>query len=255
MAAAKGTAMSELHGKRILVTGGARGMGRSHVEHLSSLGARVVIADVLDAAGTELAVELRALNHDVVFVHLDVTSESKWAAAVAHVQSLWGGLDGLVNNAGVTGTWGGPEVEDLAAWSATIAVNQTGSYLGIRHVAPLIRDVGGGSIVNVSSILGFVGDGDYFAYSASKGALRTMTRAAALKYADHAIRVNSICPGMVRTPMNDEEADADSYVRDTPLRRMAEPIEISRAVAFLLSDDASYITGSDLVIDGGYLAR
>ncbi|WP_345186183.1 glucose 1-dehydrogenase [Microbacterium panaciterrae] len=247
--------MSKLQGKRILVTGGARGMGRSHVEYLSELGARVVIADVLDADGAELASELRGQNRDVVFVHLDVTSETNWARVVAHAQSLWGGLDGLVNNAGVTGTWGGPEVEDLSAWNATIAVNQTGSYLGIRHVAPLMRSAGGGAIVNVSSILGFVGDGDYFAYSASKGALRTMTRAAALKYANDAVRVNAICPGMVRTPMNDEEADADGYVSHTPLKRMAEPIEISRAVAFLLSDDASYITGSDLVIDGGYLAR
>jgi NAD(P)-dependent dehydrogenase (short-subunit alcohol dehydrogenase family) len=247
--------MCDLQGKRILVTGGARGMGRSHVEHFSSVGARVLVADILDSAGEALVGELAGNDRDVEFAHLDVTSERDWKAVVARAEARWGGLDGLVNNAGVTGTWGGPEIEDLVAWNRTISVNQTGGYLGIRTAAPLMRRSGGGAIVNVSSILGFVGDGDYFAYSASKGALRQMTRAAALKYASDAIRVNSVCPGMVRTPMNDEEADADSYVSDTPLRRMAEPIEISRAVAFLLSDHASYITGSDLVIDGGYLAR
>ena len=118
-----------------------------------------------------------------------------------------------------------------------------------------MRANGGGSIVNISSILGFVGDGDYFAYTATKGALRLMSKSAALKYAPDGIRVNCICPGMVRTPMNDEEIDADAYVLNTPMLRMAEPVEVSKAVLFLLSDDATFITGSDLVIDGGYLAR
>lgn len=247
--------MSLLQSKRILVTGGARGMGRSHVEHLSSLGARVLLGDVLDADGVAVADQLQSLGRDVLFCHLDVSAERDWCLAAQLATQRWGGLDGLVNNAGITGVWGGPEEEDLDAWNQTIAVNQTGAYLGIRHVAPLLRASGGGSIVNISSILGYVGDGDYFAYSASKGAMRQMARAAALKYASAGIRVNAVCPGMVHTPMNDEEADADSYVADTPLKRMAEPIEISKAVAFLLSDDASYITGSDLVIDGGYLAR
>lgn len=246
--------MSLLQSKRILVTGGARGMGRSHVEHLTSLGARVLLGDVLDAEAIAVTEQLRSLGRDVIFSHLDVTAERDWHRATDIADQQWGGLDGLVNNAGVTGVWGGPE-EDLEAWSRTIAVNQTGAYLGIRHVAPRLRAAGGGSIVNISSILGFVGDGDYFAYSASKGALRQMARAAALKYAPAGIRINAVCPGMVRTPMNDEEADADGYVADTPLKRMAEPIEVSKAVAFLLSDDASYITGSDLVVDGGYLAR
>lgn len=247
--------MPDLTGKRIIVSGGARGMGRSHVEHLSELGARVLIGDVLDADGEALERDLRELGRDVSFVHLDVTREQDWQAAVSRATELWSGVDGLVNNAGITGTWGGPELEDLEAWNATIAVNQTGGYLGIRSVVSQMRRGGGGSIVNISSILGFVGDGDYFAYTASKGALRSMSRAAALKFVGDGIRVNSVCPGMVRTPMNDAEADADSYVQDTPMKRMAEPIEVSRAVAYLLSDDASYVTGTDLVIDGGYLAR
>lgn len=247
--------MPDLTGKRIIVSGGARGMGRSHVEHLSELGAQVLIGDVLDADGEALERDLRELGRDVSFVHLDVTREQDWQAAVSRATELWSGIDGLVNNAGITGTWGGPELEDLEAWNATIAVNQTGGYLGIRSVVSQMRRGGGGSIVNISSILGFVGDGDYFAYTASKGALRSMSRAAALKFVGDGIRVNSVCPGMVRTPMNDAEADADSYVQDTPMKRMAEPIEVSRAVAYLLSDDSSYVTGTDLVIDGGYLAR
>jgi NAD(P)-dependent dehydrogenase (short-subunit alcohol dehydrogenase family) len=247
--------MTDLQGKRILVTGGARGMGASHADYLSGRGAKILIADVLDAGGQELAADLGSSEADVRFTHLDVTREADWQAAVANAQEWWGGLDGLVNNAGITGTPGGPEVEDLEAWSQTIAVNQTGGYLGIRAVVPVMRAGGGGAIVNVSSILGFVGDPDYFAYTATKGAVRLMAKSAALKYAADGIRVNSVCPGMVRTPMNDDEIDADTYVVNTPMKRMAEAVEVSKAVAFLLSDDAAFITGSDLVIDGGYLAR
>ncbi len=241
--------------KRFFVTGGARGMGACHARHLAEEGAAVVIGDILDQEGADLARKLQADGLNVRYTHLDVTSEASWEAAIGKTVDWLGGIDGLVNNAGITGTPGGPEVEGPDAWGATIAVNQTGAYLGIRAVVPHLRAAGGGSVVNVSSILGFIGDGDYFAYSATKGALRLMTRSAALKYAPDGIRVNSICPGMVRTPMNDAEVDADSYVTGTPMRRMAEPIEVSKAVLFLLSDDAGFITGSDLVVDGGYLAR
>jgi NAD(P)-dependent dehydrogenase (short-subunit alcohol dehydrogenase family) len=244
-----------VQGKRFLVTGGARGMGACHARHLAGEGAAVVIGDILDQEGADLAGKLQADGLTVGYSHLDVTDEASWQAAIDKVLDWLGGIDGLVNNAGVTGTPGGPEAEGPDAWSATVAVNQTGAYLGIRAVVPHLKAAGGGSVVNVSSILGFIGDGDYFAYSATKGALRLMARSAALKYAPDGIRVNSICPGMVRTPMNDAEVDADSYVINTPMRRMAEPIEVSKAVLFLLSDDASFITGSDLVVDGGYLAR
>lgn len=247
--------MADLQGKRVLVSGGARGMGASHADHLSASGARVLMADILDLEGEAKAQQLRESGRDVQYIHLDVTSEEQWVAAAARAEALWGGLDGLVNNAGVTGQPGGPEVEGLAAWNATVNVNQTGTYLGIRTIAPRLRDAGGGSIVNVSSILGFIGDGDYFAYTATKGAVRLMTRAAALKFAGEGVRVNCVCPGMVRTPMNDAEVAADEYVAATPMGRMAEPIEVSRAVGFLLSNDSEFITGTDLVIDGGYLAK
>ncbi|MEU1185119.1 glucose 1-dehydrogenase [Streptomyces sp. NPDC005820] len=244
-----------VRGKRFIVTGGARGMGASHARHLAEEGAAVVIGDVLDKEGMDLADELQADGLEVHYTYLDVTDEASWKAAVDGTVGQLGAIDGLVNNAGVTGIPGGPEAEGLDAWNATVSVNQTGAYLGLRAVVPHLRAAGGGAVVNVSSILGFIGDGDYFAYSATKGALRLMTRSAALKYAPDGIRVNSVCPGMVRTPMNDAEVDADGYVTNTPMRRMAEPVEVSKAVLFLLSDDASYITGSDLVIDGGYLAR
>jgi NAD(P)-dependent dehydrogenase (short-subunit alcohol dehydrogenase family) len=242
-------------GKRFVVTGAARGMGACHAHHLAQEGASVVIGDILDQEGAQVAEKLRDTGLAVRYTHLDVTDEASWQNAIDDAVAFCGGLDGLVNNAGITGTPGGPEVEDPEAWNATVAVNQTGAYLGIRTVVPHLKAAGGGSVVNVSSILGFIGDGDYFAYSATKGALRLMSRSAALEYAGDGIRVNSVCPGMVRTPMNAEEVDADGYVTNTPMQRMAEPIEVAKAVLFLLSDDAAFITGSDLVVDGGYLAR
>lgn len=244
-----------VQGKRYIVTGGARGMGASHARHLAENGAAVLIGDVLDDEGRALAGSLAGEGLTVEYVHLDVTDEGSWNAACDVAIEVFGGIDGLVNNAGITGIPGGPEAEGLEAWNATIAVNQTGAYLGIRTVVPHLRAAGGGSIVNISSILGLVGDRDYFSYTATKGALRLMSRSAALTFVSDGIRINSVCPGMVRTPMNDDEVDADAYVLDTPMKRMAEPVEVSKAVLFLLSDDAAYITGSDLVVDGGYLAR
>ena len=244
-----------LSGKTVVVTGAARGMGASHARVLAEHGAAIVIADILDDAGSTLAADLESQGHENLYLHLDVTSSTDWEAAVRKVVDRFATIDVLVNNAGVTGTPGGLEVEDEKAWADTIGVNQTGAYLGMRAVAPLMRRAGRGSIINISSILGFAGDGDYFAYNASKGALRTMTRSAALKLAPDRIRVNTVCPGMVRTPMNELEVDAQSYVDATPMQRMAEPSEVSHAVLFLASVESSYITGTDLVVDGGYLAQ
>lgn len=244
-----------LRDKIVLVTGGARGMGASHAQLLAEHGAAVAIGDVLHDAGRETVAALAERGLRVTYVPLDVTDQGSWERAIAEIEALYGPPSVLVNNAGVTGTPGGFEVEGPEAWSATVAVNQTGAYLGMRAVAAGMKRSGGGSIINVSSILGFVGDADYFAYNATKGALRTMSRSAALKLAEDRIRVNTVCPGMVRTPMNEQEVDADAYVEATPLKRMAEPVEVSYAVLFLASDESSYITGADLVVDGGYMAR
>jgi NAD(P)-dependent dehydrogenase (short-subunit alcohol dehydrogenase family) len=161
-----------------------------------------------------------------------------------------------VNNAGVIDE-GGAVDEDLEAWHRVIAVNQTGMFLGMKHAVPAMRRAGGGSIVNVSSTLGVVGADDYIAYQASKGAVRQMTRSAALSYVRDGIRVNTICPGFIETPMTDELEDEirDHDIGMTPMARAGKPIEVSYAVLYLASDESSFVTGSDLVVDGGYLAQ
>jgi len=229
-------------------------MGGSHVRHLAEAGASVIIGDLREDLGKALEAELVDAGHEAHFARLDVTDEGSWTDLVNTLTERFGGLDGLVNNAGIAGTTGGPEVEDLEAWNKTVAVNQTGTYLGIRMVLPLMRAAKSGSIVNISSVNGIVGDGDFFGYSATKAAVRLMTRSAAHKYASDGIRVNSVCPGLIRTPMNEDEVDMDSWIDRTPLKRMGDAGEVSKAVRFLLSDEASFITGSDIIVDGGYIA-
>ena len=238
----------------VLITGGVRGMGASHAEILAQHGAVVVVGDILDEAGKNFAEAAASKGLSIHYLHLDVTDEASWSDAVREINESFGQIDVLVNNAGITGTPGGFEAEGPSDWAKTVAVNQTGAYLGMRAVLPSMRRAGGGSIINISSILGYIGDGEYFAYNATKGALRLMTRSAAVKLAPENIRVNTVCPGMVQTPMNEAEVDADSYVTATPMKRMAEPAEISHAVLFLASKESSFVTGTDLIVDGGYLA-
>ncbi|MBS1843229.1 MAG: glucose 1-dehydrogenase [Actinobacteria bacterium] len=241
--------------KVALITGGARGMGASHARLLAEEGAAVAVADILDELGRETVDELLADGHRAHYVSLDVTDEAAWGRAIAEVEEALGAPTILVNNAGVGGTVGGVEVEDASTWNATVAINQTGTFLGMHTVAPVMRRAGGGSIINISSILGFVADGDGFAYCATKGAIRMMTRSAALKLAGDGIRVNAICPGIIRTPMNEMEPELDVYIDATPLKRLGEPKEVSYAVLFLASDEASFVTGADLLVDGGYVAQ
>jgi 3alpha(or 20beta)-hydroxysteroid dehydrogenase len=244
--------VSRLAGKTALVTGGARGQGAAHGRRLAEEGAAVVLGDILEDAGETHAEELRAAGHKVHFLRLDVTSPDDWKAAVEDAESRFGQLDVLVNNAGVVRV--APIVDESDdGWHATMAVNATGVFYGMRAAIPALRRSAGGSIINIASIYGPVGAPGYVAYTASKGAVIAMTKVAALEHAQHRIRVNAICPGPVRTPMSEEEGDASVDI--TPLRRRAEPDEISSAVAFLASDDAVYITGAELAVDGGYLAR
>ena len=241
-----------LAGKAALITGGARGQGAAHGRRLASEGASVLLADILDDLGEAHARELRKAGHSVEYLHLDVTDASAWTAAVLTAEERFGHLDVLVNNAGIVRV--APVVEESDdGWGATLAVNATGVFYGMRAAIPAMLRNGGGSIINIASIYGPVGAPGYVAYTASKGAVLAMTKVAALEHAQHGIRVNAICPGPVRTPMSEEEGDASVDV--TPLRRRAEPHEISAAVAFLASDDAVYITGAELAVDGGYLAR
>ena len=242
-----------LHGKSVIITGAARGQGASHAERLAAEGAHVLACDILDAEGKATADRLQQAGLEVEYLHLDVTLPDDWAHAVRHARTATERLDVLVNNAGIIHV--NPLLEEQPRdWDATLAVNATGPLLGIQAAVPLMRESGGGSIVNVASIFGVVGAVGYVAYCASKGALIALTKTAALELAPDGIRVNAICPGGVSTPMNEHEKEG-GVVPQTPLGRRAHVSEISGAVAFLASDDSSFTTGTEMIIDGGFLAH
>lgn len=250
-------ARGRVAGKVALVTGAARGQGAAHARLLAEEGARVLLGDILDEAGRATAEELGADELDVKYIHLDVASDSDWSNAIQLADKEFGGLDVLVNNAGVVGTAKGVEEESLEDWLTVVSINQTGVFLGMKHAIPMMKRSGGGSIINTSSIWGVAGTQEYVAYQATKGAVRMLTRSAALTYAGDGIRVNSVCPGLVLTPMlDDEPPEAIAEVEQmTPLGRGAQPTEIAYGVLFLASDESSFVTGADLTIDGGFLAQ
>ncbi|MFZ8997848.1 MAG: SDR family NAD(P)-dependent oxidoreductase [Ilumatobacteraceae bacterium] len=234
-----------LDGVVAVVTGAARGMGAEHVRGLVGAGARVVATDVLDADGAVLASEL---GDSVVYRHLDVTDGDDWAAMVDETERRWGPIGVLVNNAGIVSF--GPIAEmDPATWQRTIDINLTGVWRGIHAVVPSMRRAGGGSIVNISSTAGLQGYANLGAYVASKWGVRGLTKAAALELARDGIRVNSIHPGPIRTPMIDG-LDADELSRSQPIARVGEPSEVTDMLLFVVRD-ATYSTGHEFVIDGG----
>jgi NAD(P)-dependent dehydrogenase (short-subunit alcohol dehydrogenase family) len=245
-----------LEGKVTLITGSAGGQGASHAELFTREGAAVVLGDVMEAPLMQLAERLRDAGFRAEALVLDVRENHAWAQAVALAEERFGRLDVLVNNAGVIDE-GGAVDEPEDEWDRVIAINQTGMFLGMKHAVPAMRRAGGGSIINVSSTLGVVGAEDYIAYQASKGAVRQMTRSAALSYVGDGIRVNTIIPGFIDTPMT-RPLGQDIWDHDvgmTPMGRAGEPIEVSYAALFLASEESSFITGSDLIVDGGYLAQ
>jgi 3alpha(or 20beta)-hydroxysteroid dehydrogenase len=240
--------MARFDNRIILITGGARGQGAAEARALVAEGAKVVIGDVLDAAGERLAAELGAAAR---YVHQDVTSEADWAAAIGAAEAM-GGLHGLVNNAGIFIPKRLMET-DAALFERHMRINQLGCFLGMRDVAGPMERSGGGSIVNISSTAGLRGSPGAIAYSATKWALRGMTKAAALELASRKIRVNSVHPGpidtemlAVRTPEENEKR-----MRMVPMKRMGTAEEVAKLVLFLLSDDSGYITGAEVSIDGG----
>ena len=249
--------MGRLDGKVALITGGARGMGKSHVRHFVAEGARVVFGDVLDDRGEYVAAALG--EQSCRYVHQDVTDEADWAAATATATEAFGRLDVLVNNAGVL-KFGSIAEMPLAEFRRILEVNAVGCWLGMKAVIEPMKAAGGGSIVNISSIEGFAGAAGLSAYSASKFAVRGMTKVAAQELGRFGIRVNSVHPGGVLTRMTLEQAgtydhmDGAAFIESLPIPRFAEPVEISRLVAFLASDDSSYSTGSEFVADGGVLS-
>lgn len=249
--------MGRVQDKVTIITGAARGQGESHARLFASEGARILMTDVLDEAGEAVAADLRAQGHDVEYRHMNVAEESDWVEIVAFAKEKWGRIDILLNNAGIVGTMASVADEEVSAWQRMTAINQQGVFLGIKHVAPVMEAAGAGAIVNTCSINGHIGNPGGFSYQASKGAVRMMTRAAAMEYAERGIRVNSVSPGLVMTPMAEEEGEESNreFAEATPMKRAAQPIEVSRAILFLASDEASYITGADLLVDGGFTAQ
>ena len=249
-----------LAGKVALISGGARGMGAAEARLFAREGARVVIGDVLEADGQAVEAEIRAKGGECVFVRLDVTSENDWQLAVGLTEERFGELHVLVNNAGIGAVLSRVEDTTADAWDKVMAVNAKGVFLGTRAVIPAMRRAGGGSIVNISSQLGLVGmDNISPQYPASKGAVRLLTKVTALQYAKDRIRVNSVHPGPVVTPMTEaRRRDPKTYELMTsriPMGRYGEPDEIAYGVLYLASDESSWTTGSELVIDGGWTAQ
>jgi NAD(P)-dependent dehydrogenase (short-subunit alcohol dehydrogenase family) len=250
--------MKRLEGRVAVVTGAASGIGRATADRLADEGAVVVITDLQDAAGEEAAAAICGRGGSAAFVHHDVTSEEGWQALVQRVVADHGRLDVLVNNAGM-GDLAAIEETTLADYERTIAVDQTGVFLGMKTCAEALKASGHGSVVNISSIFGTSGGfGTSPAYHAAKGAVRTLTKNVALHWATEGVRVNSIHPGFIRTPILDQAKGTevwDAMTAMTPMGRLGEPEEIAAAVAYLASDDASFVTGLELYVDGGYIAR
>jgi len=244
----------DLEGKVALISGSARGMGAEEARLFVAQGARVVLGDVLDEEGEKTAAEL---GESAIYQPLDVTNEAAWRTAVAKAESAFGKLDVLVNNAGIL-RFGALEETSVEEYELVIRVNQLGPFLGMKSAAPALRRAGGGAIVNISSLAGIQGVAGAVAYTSSKFAVRGMTKVAALELGSAGIRVNSVHPGGVETPMTrpfgDETDPAQTREYTTPIPRIGRPDEIAQLVLFLASDKSSYCTGSEFVVDGGALA-
>jgi NAD(P)-dependent dehydrogenase (short-subunit alcohol dehydrogenase family) len=247
-----------LEGKVALISGSANGMGEAEARLFAREGAKVVIADVLTEQGQQVATSIVEAGGEAHFIRLDVTNEDDWKEVVTTAVTRYGKLDILVNNAGISGS-ADPDLLSTANWDRLMEINAKGVFLGMKTAIPEMQKAGGGAIVNISSISGFIGqDYIHMAYNASKGAVRIMTKSAAVQYAKDGIRVNSVHPGMM-PPMLTSVASADPERRRqrlslVPMGRAGEREEVGYAVLFLASDEASYITGTELVVDGGYLA-
>ncbi|MEU6932370.1 SDR family NAD(P)-dependent oxidoreductase [Streptomyces sp. NPDC046374] len=248
--------MGKLDGRVVVITGAARGQGEQEARLFAAEGARVVLGDVLDGPGEALAKELG--EDRARYVHLDVTAEAEWAAAVAAAKDRFGRIDGLVNNAGIL-RFNELVSTPLDEFEAITRVNQVGCFLGMKAVAPEIAAAGGGTIVNTASYTGVTGMAGVGAYAASKHAVLGLTRVAALELAAKGIRVNAVCPGAIDTAMSNPEgvdpaATAELYRKLVPLGRIGRPEEVAALALFLTGEDSAYITGQPFVIDGGWLA-
>ena len=251
-----------LEGKVALITGGARGMGAAEAKIFSREGAKVVICDVLEADGQQTEAEINETGGDAIFVKLDVTQQSEWDAVISRTVEQFGKLDIIVNNAGVASNLSIEETT-IEEWDRVMDINAKGVFLGTKAAITQMKSQGtGGSVINISSISGNVGqDGVAAAYNSSKGAVRIFSKSAAIQHAKDGIRVNTIHPGPIQTPMTqagweNAERVGDFFVQQsTPMGRYGKPEEVANGALFLASDESSYVTGAELVIDGGYTAQ
>lgn len=241
-------------GKVVLVTGAARGQGEAHARLLAAEGATVIVADLRDDLAKNVAA---AIGNGAWATRLDVAADESWTSLAAAIEARHGRLDGLVNNAGIA-VMADLAATDLALYERIVAINQTGTYLGMAMAAPLMKASGGGSIVNISSIAGIKADPMFFAYTASKWAVRGMSRAASRTLAPDRIRVNVVMPGIIDTPMLTEAVpslDVESFAAGaTPLGRSGKPGDVAAAIVYLISDESAFVTGAELAVDGGIVA-
>ena len=251
--------MGRLENKVALISGGSRGMGAAEAKIFAAEGAHVVIADILEDEGRKTASKIAETGARCLFTNLDVLKASDWESAISTVTSAFGKLDILVNNAGVTSRMMLLETSE-PEWDRVMDINTKGTFLGIKTAIPAMKYSGGGSIVNISSQMGLVG-ADYISpqYQASKGAVRILTKSVAIQYASDNIRCNSIHPAPIETDMTaDIRNDADSFqdmLRRIPMGRYGKPEEVAYAVLYLASDESSFVTGSEVVVDGGWTAQ
>ena len=248
-----------MKGKVALITGAAGGMGAATARLFAREGAKaVVVADILDKDGEATVASINQAGGHATFARLDVTDEARWKAVVDGIVATHGRLDVLVNNAGISGS-AEADLYDTAAWNRLMGINATGVFLGMKYATAAMKKAGGGSIVNLSSISGIVGQGYiHVGYNASKGAVRLITKAGAAQHGKHGIRVNSVHPGLM-PPMRTSGRTADPAMRaktlkGVPMGRAGEVEEVARAILFLASDESSYVTGAELVVDGGWTA-
>ena len=245
-------------GKVALISGGAGGIGSATARLLAKEGAAVIIGDILEDEGRAAEAQIAETGGKALFVKLDVTSEDSWRNAVQAAVASFGRLDILVNNAGVSQR-GGVEETTSEAWDKVMDINVKGVFLGTQAVIPEMRKAGGGSIINISSIYGLVGSGGSAGYHASKGAVRIFNKSTAIQYATENIRANSVHPGFIDTPMTRAHHDNpnihEERVAKTPIGRMGRPEDIAAGILYLASDESSFVTGSELVIDGGMTAQ
>lgn len=249
--------MSErLAGKIALITGGASGIGAAHARVFAANGAKVVVCDIQDAMGKEVVSGINSNGGTAIYRHLDVTDADSWAKAVKATKKEFGGLSTLINNAGIANLKG-VEEEDLEGFNRVVAVCQTGVWLGMKAAMPLLKKAEGAAVVNISSLYGIIGTPSMISYHGAKGAVRIMTKSAALEYAKQGVRVNSVHPGIIDTPLarTVPQEYMDNLVAVTPMGRVGRPEDIAYASLYLCSEEAAFVTGTELVVDGGWGAQ